>query len=448
MHIPLKVAPSRLCPVIQAVAAPAVFLAGLLTFFLQVQPFTGDDPEHDHFFFETSIDSSQAGVAYLFADHGIGFEPRDAVAVTVQPGAQIAHFVVRAGSYSAFRFIPLDRPGEVHFQPLRIVTTDGRLLRDFKSADWSTADGAAPGPGAISLPGGPAASVTFRAAQEIVLRPSLDALAAALQFAVLSLTIAALLWKLGPWWENPASYWKERLSSWREAARAHPQRTLFFVALAAVLVSCHPIIFCGRSFVSPNNRTLCLYDNFPTIPGSPAGPIEDPKGSDLGAMMWAHLPYSVVQHRTLFEDGEVTLWDRFEGCGIPLLGQGQSMLGDPLHWIPLAAGGAAWAWDVKFVLAKFLFAFGIGLLVRAAVSCLGIAALLAASSAFIGFFAYRFNHAAFFSLCYAPWILLAWLKIAQAGSWRGASRAAWLLLAAHWSELQSGTAKESSMLLL
>ena len=231
-------------------------------------------------------------------------------------------------------------------------------------------------------------------------------------------------------------------------ARRRPVLTLLATAAVAVAASCFPVIFAGKSFVTPENGTLCLYASFPTLPATPPGPVENPKGADLAALLWAHLPYSVAEHRAIFRDHELPLWNRANSCGVPLLGQGQSMIGDPLHWIPLCAGGAAWAWDVKFVLAKIIFAFGIGLVVRAGVGRLGIAALLAASSAFIGFFAYRFNHAAIFSLSYAPWLLLAWLEIARAPAWRGAARWVALLIAANWIELNSGTAKEASMLIV
>ena len=116
--------------------------------------------------------------------------------------------------------------------------------------------------------------------------------------------------------------------------------------------------------------------------------------------------------------------------------------------LPILADGASWAWDLKFVLAKVIFALGVGLVVRAAVGRLGVAVALAASSAFIGFFSYRFNHAAFFSLSYAPWLLLAWLKIARAPAWRDAVRWVGLLMVANWMELNSGTAKEAVILML
>jgi hypothetical protein len=103
---------------------------------------------------------------------------------------------------------------------------------------------------------------------------------------------------------------------------------------------------------------------------------------------------------------------------------------------------------VRFLVAKTVFAFGIGLLVLTVTCRWSVAAALAFSSAFIGFFAYRFNHPANFSLGYAPWILLCWLRAAGSPDLRRAARWACALILADWLELNSGTAKEASMLLL
>ena len=124
------------------------------------------------------------------------------------------------------------------------------------------------------------------------------------------------------------------------------------------------------------------------------------------------------------------------------------MIGDPLHWITITADGAAWAWDLKFLIAKTLFAFGIGLLCWTAARHLPAAMLLAFSSAFIGFFSYRFIHPAIFSVSYAPWILLGWLRAGMARSWRSVAACALAMIAANWVELNSGTAKESSMIMI
>ncbi len=74
--------------------------------------------------------------------------------------------------------------------------------------------------------------------------------------------------------------------------------------------------------------------------------------------------------------------------------------------------------------------------------------LLAFSSAFIGFFSFRFNHPAFFSVCYAPWIVLCWCRIVLAPTLRLSTLWIGALVVANWTVLTSGTVKEAYMLLV
>ncbi len=228
--------------------------------------------------------------------------------------------------------------------------------------------------------------------------------------------------------------------------QARPKTALLCVAIAGVIATCHPVIFLGRSFVSPNNGARALYAGFPSLPGERKAPVKNVKGSDLGAMMWAFVPYSVIQHDALAH-GEWPLRNRYAGCGVGLQGQGISMFGDPLHLIPVAANGEAWAWDVKFLLARLLFAWGVGLVVLAAVRRTGVALLLAASASFIGHFAYRFNHGAHFTMCYAPWVLLPWVHALRARSFRDALRWMPLHVVASIALFSSGAMKEAVILL-
>lgn len=240
--------------------------------------------------------------------------------------------------------------------------------------------------------------------------------------------------------------WPEFPKAWPVIAR--PKLTIALLALGSTLLSTYPVVFLGKSFVSPNTIAYLLYLGEPTIPGAPQEPVEYGAGSDLGAMMWQTLPYSAIEGRALLRDRELPLWNRYNSGGLSLWGQGQSMFGDPLHFIPLMAGGAWWAWNIKFVLAKSLFAIGIGLCSWSLTRRLGPSALVAISAAWIGFFAYRFNHPAFFSLCYAPWLLLPWLAARDAASRRRLWLCAAGLLLANWCELTSGTAKEAAILLV
>lgn len=232
-----------------------------------------------------------------------------------------------------------------------------------------------------------------------------------------------------------------------DVAKRHPRRALLAVAILSVLLSCYPVVFLGRSFVSPNSVPM-IYPGLPSMPGHDKKETENLSGTDVGAMMWHDVPNSFVQSRALYRDGELPLWNRYNSCGLTLLGQGQSMFGDPLHMLVVLGAGEAWLWDLKFLLAKVLFCFGIGLVVYASCRHLPTALLLAFSAGFIGFFAHRMNHPAFFSLSYAPWLLACWLEITRARTVRAAIGWTAGLLLASWAELNSGTAKEAYMLLL
>jgi len=245
-------------------------------------------------------------------------------------------------------------------------------------------------------------------------------------------------------------FWRDWLTLTGGLMRRSPAAVCFLLALISVSLSCYPVIFFGKSFVSPNNDrgTFLLYGKMPTLPGYQDTTTDDKKGADLGAVMWYMLPTSVVESRALLKHHELPLWNRFDSTGVPLLGQGQSMFGDPLHLLVLLTNGSAAWWDVKYILAKLLFAFSISLCVLHGTKHLPAAIIMAISSPFIGFFSYRYAHSAFFSFCYAPLILLCWFKFADAS--RGRAAAAWLggMALTNWMVMNSGTVKEASILLL
>ncbi|HXT71886.1 MAG TPA: hypothetical protein VN700_19180 [Vicinamibacterales bacterium] len=220
------------------------------------------------------------------------------------------------------------------------------------------------------------------------------------------------------------------------------------LALSAAVLSSYPVVFMGMSYVSPNYGTPLLYPWLPALPGSNADQLSGVSGADVGALMWQHVPYSMSQHRALVRDGEWPLWNRYNSGGTPLLGQGQSMFGDPLHLPVIAARGAAWAWDLKFLAAKFLLAWGLALSVYTLTRHRGAAAIVCLAAPFVGFFVYRVNHPAFFSFCYAPWPLYCWLRLREAATLRAAAASLGGLVVANVALLASGTVKEAYLTLL
>ena len=113
-------------------------------------------------------------------------------------------------------------------------------------------------------------------------------------------------------------------------------------AIFAVCLSAYPIVFFGKSYVSPGYGAQLLYDELPFVPGYSHSDLEG-LSADAGAMFWQNLPYSRVQHEAVFEHREFPFWNRYNSGGRPLFGQGQSQILDPLHWIVVSGEGNGWA---------------------------------------------------------------------------------------------------------
>jgi hypothetical protein len=409
------------------------------------------------FYFEVSVRSSASGTAQAFYDIGKGINEPDSARLPLRASQSTAvyRFPLPDADYRSIRFDPLDHGNaEIGIKDARIADMAGRTVRAISLSEITVTNGVSRSGIAgdtLWLTLGPAdkdSNLTVNLSPPVLLHSStglwffigrtfLLCFIAFIGVSVLWLTFAPAIWiRTRPAWQTVAA-WAER----------RPRTALLIVAVVSVAISCYPIIFFGRSFVS-GNMTSMLYPGPPGLPGYQDVETDDFKSSDFGAMMWQNLPYSFVEGRALTQQGELPLWNRYNSCGTTLLGQGQSMFGDPLHMLVLVAGEASWAWDIKFLLAKILFCWALGLAIYASSKHLPSAALLGFSSGFIGFFAYRFDHPAFFSLCYAPWIPLCWIELSQAASLRRS--AGWMagLLLASWVELTSGTVKEAYGLLI
>ncbi|CAN5255306.1 hypothetical protein BH10PSE17_BH10PSE17_37860 [soil metagenome] len=232
-----------------------------------------------------------------------------------------------------------------------------------------------------------------------------------------------------------------------QRARAHPGKAVLVMALAGTIFSCWPVVFSGKSFVAPGNGVpgggiVLLYDTQPTLPEQGSSTAEDVHLTDVGAIMWHHFPFSVVQERSIKEDGEFPLWNRYGSAGQSMIGQGQAMLGDPLNWLIWAWGANSPSYDAKFLILRMVFAASLGFTVLMLTRSPFASCLVAFVTPFVGYFVFRVNHPAIFSLCYASVVLVAWIAMATS---RPRQLPWWLVLVvfANWLMLNSGTVKEA-----
>ena len=203
-----------------------------------------------------------------------------------------------------------------------------------------------------------------------------------------------------------------RVSEWNAS---HPVLAILLVSLLAVVINCYPVIFCGRSYVSPASVGAggsIVYGWWPPLPGmEKSTPPAQRHGRDTWAAMLWGVPIGFIESRSLLEQGELPLWNRYSHAGDALIGQACSMLGDPLQLIVILGRGSAGAWDIKFLAAKFIFCVGFGLLVLRLLGSRPLSLIYAALAAYCGAFFYIINHPVFFVFSYTPWILLSALGL-------------------------------------
>lgn len=404
--------------------------------------------------FEVEATSDHSGSVQLYFRSGEHFSEEDSTTQPIVAGRPaLLRFALPYGIIKGLRFDPLDRDGHLTFSGARVVDAAGHVVASFSPDEFRALNQIQElkvrGNGLYveTTPGGMDPQLILGLAQPLsIARPLwvwrlVRFLAAALGcgFAI-ELCARSRFLRIA---ERARSLWAR--------ACASPGCAILAAALLGTVAANYPIIFAGKSLVTPGLVGGLLYGEPPFVPGNSSaemGSMADANGADVGALLWYHLPVSVAESRAVFRDRELPLWNRYNSAGTSLLGQGQSCFGDPLQVLPLIAGGAAWAWDIKFLVAKWLFACGVGLCVWRQSRHLISAVALAGSSAFVGYFLFRVNHPAIFSLCYSPWILYCWIRFVEGGSLRESLLWLLALTGANWTELNSGTVKEAYVLLL
>jgi hypothetical protein len=403
----------------------------------------------DYYFFDITLTSTAPGTTQLFWDLGRGYNENDSSRqpLKIERRPVVYRYMMPMGDFKALRFDPIDGVGVFYLSHARIVDYRGNVVCKFGPDDFKAFAQIA----RMERHGDTLRVETNADARDPILEleiPHPLHLATSQRIWLrLGLPVAVPVFILGlilgcPVLTPRLQRWFAVLGVW---VRNRPRTTIALVATIAVAVQCHPVLFQGRSFVSPNNGSLMLYGELPTLPGATEYMYTDTMGSDTGALLFNHLYYPMLQHDALLKHGEWPLWNRNSLCGEPLLGQGQSMFGDPFNFLTILADGAAWAWDVRFLIAHWLFSAGLGFIVWRLTRHLAAALLVTLGSAFIAFYTYRLGHPANFSVCYSPWILWAWTGLVYASSPR--RQAGWLaaLVAANWLVFTSGTVKEAYM---
>ncbi len=427
-----------------ALALFSVLIAGLMGY--------KNYSENKKYYFAIEMSASNSVIAQIFFDTGRGYNENESVILNVLPGVSHKYFFrLPKVTVKSIRFDPANAASVINIQRAGIETASGKRLKSFPVESFIAKN-------QIARMGIIKNTLTIYTAENAkdpiteIQNSSFERKNGWIDFlakrgwiyagyAVLCFIIFVGIAKC---YVNKID---KVIAHIHNYCVINPKKAILFVGIISTISSCYPVVFFDMSFISPAGIGG-LYSGQPWIPGFQDDDIrKDFRGSDLGAMQWSMAPNSVVQHDALFRDFEFPFWTRFVGAGVPLFAQGQSMIGDVLHWIPVVMDGSAIGWDIKFILSKAIFAIGIGLLVYRLTDKLSAGLLITISSCFLGFFAFRFNHPAFFVLTYSPWIVLQWDRLGQVFSLQNPPKLSSilngiLLALITWIHLNAGSPKE------
>ncbi len=422
-------------------------LAGAIPALGAIAPTLEDAPPH---VLEIVMVADTGGTMQVFYDRGNGVSEADSVAAPLAPSpeAHTYQLPLPLGNYRLFRIDPNGRAGRYELRSIRILNSAGdeaaRIPLDaIRAAGQVSLEPASGGVVIVTTPDANDPQVLYQPARALMLAPDRADLRRAVTWGILTALAVLLLVTL-----------LDRIRSLTEVLTTavgftsrRPYLAVLIAGVIGTLLAMYPLLL-GRSLVAPGNGPAhILYDQPPYSPGTTDQVAEFARGADVGAMMWAILPYTAVQREALAH-GEFPLWNRYNTIGEPLWGQAQTFFLDPFHLASLAIPDPSVAMDLRFVVGRMVFAIGSGLTV-AVVTGNGLAAVLIALLApFLGHFTARFNHPAYFSIVYAPWILFAYARLARVTVIGDRARVGALLAFATWLQLVGSTPKEGLIALV
>jgi hypothetical protein len=358
----------------------------------------------------------------VFFDRGRGFVPADSAQVAITPSSTPStHRVpVGPGVYWAIRVDPFGEAGRLRLENVKIEDRYGVVRINLDPAGFEPSpfvtieDRSTTGLSATALEGHVDPQITYRfRVPRLFVLSWLEFAYWAGVFYLTALATTLLVGFSGHWlarWHGPRIAW-----------RITPVVAIAGASAAATLVAIYPLLF-ARTLATPNNGpSAFVYDSPPFVPGSSDLVVEDGRSADTDAAMWVTMPYSRVQREALV-NGEFPWWNRRVEGGVPLWGQGQTRLLDPLHWPSLLSNEALGA-DLSFVAGRFVYATGAGLAAFAASGSLPAALWTALGTPFAGHFIARLNDPGYFAIVYAPWVLWAYGLLALADTGPGRARA-------------------------
>ena len=372
------------------------------------------------------IKSSVNGTAQLFYDAGSGINENDSkkhIVTKKNDFTNIKFRIPRKEDISFLRLDPIDKVADIQIKNIRVVRGNGEFIESISLNSFSPHKGIKD----FSIKDNILTLSVENDTNDPILHIndlnilyeknrfyhfSLDRLPILLLYFFISLTLLYYSLRAILFSTAVRQYSILCIDYIKIISKSRPLSAIFVVSVISIVINMYPLLF-GKSMNYAAGLPM-LYDTLGWMPGYEFdGFFEDFRGADVAAHQWIFSPMSMIVHQSVFQYGEFPFWNRFVAGGVPLYGQGYSMLGDPIQWITVFYNGSSISWDIKFTLSKFIFSIGCGLLAFRISKNVTISMVIAAAAPFIGFYTHVFNHPNYFSLTYLPLGILQWIRFTE-----------------------------------
>ena len=321
------------------------------------------------------IKSSVNGTAQLFYDAGSGINENDSkkhIVTKKNDFTNIKFRIPRKEDISFLRLDPIDKVADIQIKNIRVVRGNGEFIESISLNSFSPHKGIKD----FSIKDNILTLSVENDTNDPILHIndlnilyeknrfyhfSLDRLPILLLYFFISLTLLYYSLRAILFSTAVRQYSILCIDYIKIISKSRPLSAIFVVSVISIVINMYPLLF-GKSMNYAAGLPM-LYDTLGWMPGYEFdGFFEDFRGADVAAHQWIFSPMSMIVHQSVFQYGEFPFWNRFVAGGVPLYGQGYSMLGDPIQWITVFYNGSSISWDIKFTLSKFIFSIGCGLL--------------------------------------------------------------------------------------
>ena len=255
-------------------------------------------------YFVVDMETSTPGISQVFFDVGHGYNEHDSHAIQIQRGNLRKYsFPLPEKAINAIRFDPINVSAVIRIKDAKVENKQGDIIKQFPFQDFRPIQQI----NKMDTSGSTLIIHTIENANDPTVHIEKSSIEVQVGWRdyittrgwmIIGYGLLVFLFFVGldhfVIFARRHQYVISGARKLKVVSAANPRKIIAFIGLIAAIVSCYPVVFFDKSFVSPVS-VATLYTSPPYVPGFPLDVVgEDFRGSDVAATTWSFAPNTVV----------------------------------------------------------------------------------------------------------------------------------------------------------